>query len=108
VDGVYAAGDVTSFPVKQGGLATQVADAAAAHIALQAGVKVAREAFDPVLRALMLTGGASRFLRRGLVTEPYRTEVADEPLWWPPAKIAGRHLSPYLAERAARVHNSKD
>ena len=30
---VYAAGDGTDFPVKQGGLATQQADAAAEHIA---------------------------------------------------------------------------
>jgi sulfide:quinone oxidoreductase len=99
-DDIYAVGDVTSFPIKQGGLATQQADAAAAHIALRAGVAVDRDAFDPVLRALMLTGGASRFLRRGGITEPDRTEISDEPPWWPPAKIVGRHLSPYLAARS--------
>jgi sulfide:quinone oxidoreductase len=106
-DAVYAAGDVTSFPIKQGGLATQQADAAAAHIAVRAGVSVAREAFDPVLRGPMLTGGASRFLRRGGVTETSRTEIADEPLWWPPVKIVGRHLTPYLAERAERARSSR-
>src|SRR3954447_517856 len=31
-EGVYAAGDVTDFPVKQGGLAAQQADAVAEHI----------------------------------------------------------------------------
>jgi sulfide:quinone oxidoreductase len=98
---------VTSFPIKQGGLATQQADAAAAHIAVRAGVSVAREAFDPVLRGPMLTGGASRFLRRGGVTETSRTEIADEPLWWPPVKIVGRHLTPYLAERAERARSSR-
>jgi hypothetical protein len=25
------------------------------------------------------------------------SEVATEPLWWPPAKIVGRHLAPLLA-----------
>ena len=34
---VYAAGDGTDFPVKQGGLATQQADAAAEHIAARPG-----------------------------------------------------------------------
>ena len=33
LDSVYAAGDVTAFPLKQGGLATQQADAVAATIA---------------------------------------------------------------------------
>ncbi|HYI17669.1 MAG TPA: FAD/NAD(P)-binding oxidoreductase, partial [Solirubrobacteraceae bacterium] len=36
--GVYAAGDATSFPVKQGGLATQQADAAAAAVAADLGL----------------------------------------------------------------------
>ena len=26
------------------------------------------------------------------------TTVASEALWWPPGKIVGRHLSPFLAE----------
>ena len=29
-------------------------------------------------------------------------QVAREPLWWPPAKIATRDLAPYLAERLLR------
>ena len=33
LDDVYAAGDITNFPVKQGGIATQLADAAAEAIA---------------------------------------------------------------------------
>jgi hypothetical protein len=27
-------------------------------------------------------------------------EVAVEPLWWPPAKLSARRLSPFLAGRA--------
>jgi hypothetical protein len=26
------------------------------------------------------------------------SEVDSEPLWWPPGKIVGRHLAPFLAE----------
>ena len=37
IQGLYAAGDVTNFPVKQGGIATQQADAAAESIAAEAG-----------------------------------------------------------------------
>jgi len=49
VEGVFAAGDVTGFPVKQGGIATQQADAAAGLIAAEAGAEVDPEPFDPVL-----------------------------------------------------------
>ena len=40
VPDVYAAGDVTAFPIKQGGIACQQADAAAEHIAARAGAPV--------------------------------------------------------------------
>ncbi len=95
---VFAAGDVTSFTVKQGGIATQQADVAAAAIAVAAGADVALERFRPVLRGLLLTGADPRFLRRELGVEPQRQpEVEVAPLWWPPAKIVGRHLAPFLA-----------
>ena len=48
IEGVYAAGDGTNFPVKQGGLATQQADAAAEHIAAGLGADVEPEPFKPV------------------------------------------------------------
>jgi hypothetical protein len=48
-----------------------------------------------VLRGLLLTGMAPRFLR---AQAGARTSVIDtEPLWWPPAKIVGRYLAPFLA-----------
>jgi sulfide:quinone oxidoreductase len=58
---VYAAGDGTQFPLKQGGLASQQADAAASSIAAEAGAAVTP--FKPVLRGLLLTGQVPRFLR---------------------------------------------
>jgi sulfide:quinone oxidoreductase len=95
---VFAAGDVTQFPVKQGGLAAQQADCAAASIAALAGADIEPEPFRPVLRGALLTEWGPRYLRA-----PYGEAtgtVARSILWWPPAKVAGRHLAPYLASRA--------
>jgi sulfide:quinone oxidoreductase len=94
---VYAAGDLTQFPLKQGGIAAQQADAAAAAIAAQAGAKVEPEPFRPVLRGLLLTGMVPRYLHAEAGTA--HSAVDTEPLWWPPAKIVGRYLAPFLAER---------
>jgi sulfide:quinone oxidoreductase len=95
---VYAAGDITQFPVKQGGIAAQQADAVAEQIAALAGAAVHPHRFQPVLRGLLFTGAAPRYLRG----EPDRAEgtrstVAEEALWWPPSKIVGRYLAPFLA-----------
>jgi sulfide:quinone oxidoreductase len=93
---VYAAGDLTQFPLKQGGIAAQQADAAAASIAARVGAEVEPTPFKPVLRGLLLTGMAPRYLRSQVGTAE---SVADtEALWWPPAKIVGRYLAPFLAE----------
>ena len=93
---VWAAGDATRFPVKQGGIAAQQADAAAEAIAARAGADVRPSPFRPVLRGLLLTGMVPRFLRAE--GAPAHSVVDTEPLWWPPAKIVGRHLGPFLAE----------
>jgi sulfide:quinone oxidoreductase len=95
LDRVWAAGDMTAFPVKQGGLAAQQADAAAESIAKAAGVDIVPQPFRPVLRGVLLTGLAPRFLRAG--KRDGDSQVDTEPLWWPPAKIVGRHLGPFLA-----------
>jgi sulfide:quinone oxidoreductase len=100
VEHVYAAGDGTQFPVKQGGVATQQADIAAADIAREVGVNVdVRGDFRPVLRAKLLTGHGERFLRSDEATggRGASSEASDQPLWWPPSKIAGAYLAPYLA-----------
>jgi sulfide:quinone oxidoreductase len=93
---VWAAGDATSFPVKQGGIATQQADAAAESIAARVGAVLEPSPFRPVLRGLLLTGMSPRFLRAE--GTPAVSLVDTEPLWWPPAKIVGRHLAPFLAK----------
>jgi sulfide:quinone oxidoreductase len=91
--GVYAAGDGVDYPVKLGGLAAEMADAAAEHIAARAGADVDPQPFVPVLRGKLLTGGAPRSLRVGDDT----SDVADHILWWPPAKVAARHLAPAVS-----------
>jgi sulfide:quinone oxidoreductase len=68
MDGAFAVGDVTTFPVKQGGIATQQADAAAEAIAAALGSDGKATPFEPVLR----DGGDG--------------------------KIAGRYLSPFLEQ----------
>jgi sulfide:quinone oxidoreductase len=96
---VYAAGDAVDFPVKQGGLAAQQADAAAEHVAASYGAAIAPAPFHPVLRGMVFTGDEPRYMRSEVPgTDPH---VADAwyPLWWPPTKVAGRYLTPYLFRR---------
>jgi sulfide:quinone oxidoreductase len=95
---VYAAGDATTCPIKQGGVATQQADAAGEAIAARAGADVEPRPFRPILRGMLLTGAAPRYLRADVSgTAGDSSSASDQALWWPPSKIAGRWLAPYLA-----------
>jgi sulfide:quinone oxidoreductase len=96
-DTVWAAGDATAFPIKQGGVAAQQADAAAEAIAARAGADVEPKPFHPVLRGVLLTGRGQRWMRGPDETD--EGAAARHALFWPPTKIAGRYLAPYLAER---------
>lgn len=91
--GVWAVGDMTARPLKQGSLAAQQADVAAADIAAHLGAPVEVEPYGPVLEGLLLTGEVPEFLRRRLRA----SEATREPLWSPPQKVSGRYLAPYLA-----------
>ena len=93
---VYAAGDATSFPLKQGGIAAQQADVAAAAIARRAGGRPDHVQYSPVLRAALLTGSTPRYFRVAAREHPTRPGQGERPLWWPPSKVAGRYLAPYL------------
>ncbi len=103
---VYAAGDATAFPIKQGGLAAQQADAVAQAIAAHAGADVRPFPFEPILRGQLLTGEGSRFMRhviRGGVGDT--SSLSESSLWWPPSKISARYLSAFLAgEQGAAAH----
>jgi sulfide:quinone oxidoreductase len=93
---VYAAGDVTTQPIKQGGLAAQQGVIVAARIAAGAGADVPAVPAGLVLRGMLRTPAGPWFLRAEL-DDVERTSVASrEPLWWPPTKIASRWLSSHL------------
>jgi len=99
VERVFAAGDASWFPIKQGGLAAQMADCAASSIAALAGAIPEPEQFKPVLRGALLTGWGPRYLRAS-VGAGESSGVSKSVLWWPPGKVAGRYLTPFLANVA--------
>ncbi|HXH96612.1 MAG TPA: hypothetical protein VNH40_05310, partial [Gaiellaceae bacterium] len=100
LQGVYAVGDATTFPLKQGGLASQQADAAVEALAAELGLHESPEPFRPVLRGQLLTGGQPYYLRAELAGgKVVDSQTAEAPLWWPPVKVAGRFLAPYLAAK---------
>ena len=93
-DGVYAAGEVTAFPLRQGGLAAQQADVVAETIAAIYADGAAPKPFAPVLRARLMTSGAPLYLQ----ARPSGQSLASHrAMWSPPEKVAGRYLAPYLA-----------
>lgn len=101
---VYAAGDITSFPLKQGGIAVQQAAAVAESIAASLGALASPKPFRPVLRGRLLTGAAPQYLRAAVSGGAGETSAAGTaPLWWPPSKIAGGRLAAYLAARGVPV-----
>ncbi|HEU5254238.1 MAG TPA: FAD-dependent oxidoreductase [Solirubrobacterales bacterium] len=98
---VFAVGDVTNFPVKQGGIATQQADVAAEAIALDLGCEVEANPLDPVLRGILWTGAKPRYLFGWLGGGHGETSVASERPPWPidnPSKLIGRYLTPFFAQ----------
>ena len=105
LEDVFAAGDITQFPVKQGGLATQQADVVAAVLAARAGADAEAPPARSVLRARLFGAAQPCYLRAELdaagrpVPSTDAPAVSDEADWWPAAKLFGRHLSPWMAAR---------
>ena len=95
----FAVGDVTSFPVKQGGIATQQADVAAEAIAAELGCDAPAEALDPMLRGVLWTGAEPLYLSGYLAGGRGETSIASDRPPWEGAeedKIVGRYLTPFL------------
>ena len=107
VPDVFAAGDMTQLRIKQGGLATQQADVIAAVLAETAGADVEIPPVRHVLRTRLLVPEGPLYLRAELDGEgrPLPTteepQISTEALWWPPAKLFGRYLSPWMAAHRA-------
>lgn len=59
---IYAAGDITSLPFKQGAFATQQADSVAEAIAAAVGVGIEPRPAGPRMRAVLWTGQGPRYL----------------------------------------------
>lgn len=104
---VYAAGDMTSFPVRQGGLAAQQADAVAAAIALRAGAGPPMPPLTSVLRAQLFGAPEPLFLQATLDQDgrPIAggSQVYSEAPWWPHGTLFGRHVTPWMAEQMLAV-----
>jgi sulfide:quinone oxidoreductase len=99
---VFVVGDAGPFPIKQGGIACQQADAVASLIARELGAPVEAIPFEPVLRAWLWDGDHGRFLRADLPggrDESAGVTSRRRPLWSPPEKIACRFLSALLRDR---------
>lgn len=94
---VFAAGDMTDFPVKHGGIAAQQADAAAEAISALAGAPVEPRPLEPVIHGLLLGPRKSLYLSaRRMGGQWSTTAVGETPTWSPPTKIAAKYLAPYL------------
>jgi sulfide:quinone oxidoreductase len=95
---VFAAGDVTTFPVKQGGIATQQADAVAEAIAAAAGADVDPCPFDPILRGVLWTGREPRYLYgRPTGGHGEMSSLGERPQWPPQdGKVIGRYLTSFV------------
>ncbi len=96
--GVYAAGDVTGFPIKQGGIATQEADVAAEPSPSR---PVASSSRRPSTRSCAACSGPAREPRYlyGRPTGGHgevSTLSEEPPSSEPEGKVVGRYLSPFL------------
>jgi len=95
---VLAAGDAADFPVKHGGLGTQMADSAASAIALLAGLDVEPEPFHPVIRGKLLGGKDPLFISARLIGPTgFESEVYETPPWPEGDKVIATELGEYLA-----------
>lgn len=100
LDRVYAAGDATDFAVKFGGIASQQADTAAEAIAALAGAPIEPKPFHPIIHGMLLGGEQPLYLTAHITgghgSSSQATEMAAGS---PGAKIAAKHLAPYLESR---------
>jgi sulfide:quinone oxidoreductase len=108
LDGVFAAGDMTTFPVKQGGIAAQQAEAAAQAVAARHGCALDPEPFRPVLRGKLMTASSDLYLHHAIAGGDGEGSAGPRALWWPPTKIAAPRLARYLfgAEEAERMRRA--
>ena len=105
---VYAAGDVTTFPVKQGGIATQQADAIAETIVADVEPDIDPQPFNPTLRGVLWTGEGHKYLSGRLPPGHSEPSTMDESPPWADhdGKIIGRYLTSFLAEQGTAAESA--
>lgn len=106
---VYAAGDITTYPVKQGGLAAQQADLVAHTIAAELGAPVKELRQSRILRARLLDGEGAVVLRTELDAWGRPTAATlehCESRHAPDLKVFGLYLTPYLSIHRSRLERS--
>jgi sulfide:quinone oxidoreductase len=101
---VYAVGDVSSLPFKQGAFATQQADAVAEEIAARVGVEIEPPAAGPGMRAVLWTGQGPRYFaaengQSGRVSTPSQRhlELLHN------GRLTARYLSPMVDSLLASI-----
>ncbi len=102
---IFAAGDATDLPVKQGGVGAQQADVAAAGIAHLAGVGPAPQRLRPRIDATLLTGAKPLYLSAYLIDgQGWQATLHEEPPWPAGEKVIAEELGSYL--RALETRSS--
>jgi len=105
VDRVWAAGDCTDVPIKQGGVSAELADVAAESIAALAGAHLRGRRFVPTVEGVLMTGSTARYLR----ARPAWPGDAGESVFAPiapgsePPKIHARYLGPHVMQGGDRA-----
>ncbi len=106
---VYAAGDMSTYPIKQGGLAAQQADLIAQTIAAELGAPVKELRQNRILRARFLDGEGAVALRTELDAWGQPTGATlehQESRHAPDLKVFGLYLTPYLSIHRSRLERS--
>jgi sulfide:quinone oxidoreductase len=107
LDGVFAAGDMTDFPIKLGGIAAQQADAAAESIAALAGAAIEPKPLVATIHGVLLSGGGPLYMRAQVTgSRGTHSRVSAEPIWAPATKIHARYLAPRLQSLDAAAHHA--
>jgi sulfide:quinone oxidoreductase len=105
VPDAHAAGDAARHRIKQGGLAAQQADVAAAEIARSCGIASQQGPYAPVLRGkLSIPDGEELYLRRHL--DGRDDGQADHlPLWQPAGVVCAWRLARWLSHRRGELQD---
>jgi sulfide:quinone oxidoreductase len=101
LDDVFAVGDMTSFPIKHGGLATEQADRVAHVVAGSYGFTCKGLRASRVLRLRLLGADRPLFLRAELDQLGRVSNAALEHgdgAYATRSKVSGRYLVPYLVQ----------